>query len=316
VEPTKRRDCYSEITNAIIADLEKGVRPWIPRWNSGTGIPCRPVRNTGEPYRGINVLWLWREADQRGYQNPYWFTYRQAQELGAHVRKGEKSTMIVFADKVTKSETNDKGEEQTKDIPFLRTYYVFNVEQIEGLPEKNRFLTDEVRTANERNEQAEQFFANTSATILHGGRRAFYSVLADHVQMPSLDLFKEPGAYYATLAHEMIHYTGHPTRVPRKFKANTFGTANYAREELVAELGAAFLCADLGLSLEPRPDHADYIGSWLQMLRNDKRALFQAAAIAQKGLDFLHAAQPTQRTEPHPSTTAPTNWNGSSPNSA
>lgn len=289
---TTKKDCYAEITNAIIADLEKGVRPWMPRWDTGSGVPCRPLRNTGEPYRGINVLWLWRAADQFGYCNPRWFTYRQAQEFGAHVRKGEKSTLIVFTDKATKTEKDETGQEKTKEIPFLRHYYVFNAEQIDGLPEKFRPATDDVPTPHERNERAERFFANTGITIRHGGRRAYYSILEDYVQMPPRELFKELTGYYSTLGHEVIHATGNSARVPRNFKPSSFGTANYAREELVAELGAAFLCADLGLSLEPRPDHADYIGSWLQVLRNDKRAIFQAAALAQKATDYLHGLQP------------------------
>ena len=288
---TTKRDCYAEITNAIIADLEKGIRPWMPRWDMGQGMPCRPLRNTGEPYRGINVLWLWRAADEAGYQDPTWFTYRQAQEFGAHVRKGEKSTLIVFTDKVTKTERDETGQEKTKEIPFLRHYYVFNGEQIDGLPERFKPATDDIRTPHERNERADRFFASTGITIRHGGRRAFYSILEDYVQMPPLELFKEAGGYFATLAHEATHATGHPKRVPRNFKPSSFGTANYAREELVAELGAAFLCADLGLSLEPRSDHADYIASWLQVLRNDKRAIFQAAAIAQKAVDYLHGLQ-------------------------
>jgi antirestriction protein ArdC len=295
MEQKTKRDCYAEITNAIIADLEKGVRPWMPRWAMGR-VPCRPLRNTGEPYRGINVLWLWRAASEAGYECRTWLTYRQAQEMGAHVRKGEKSTLIVFTDRVTKTEKDETGQEQTREIPFLRHYYVFNGEQIDGLPEKFKPATDVVRTPHERNQHAEHFFANTGATIRHGGRRAFYSILEDYVQMPPLELFKEPGAYYATLAHEMVHLSGHPTRVPRNFKPSTFGTANYAREELIAEIGAAFLCADLGLSLEPRRDHADYIATWLQVLRNDKRAIFQAAALAQTATDYLHRLQPP-RTE-------------------
>jgi antirestriction protein ArdC len=296
MEQKTKRDCYAEITSAIIADLERGVRPWMPRWDMGRSVQCRPLRNTGEPYRGINVLWLWRAAHEGGYECRTWFTYRQAQEMGAQVRKGEKSTLIVFTDRVTKTEKDETGQEQTREIPFLRHYYVFNGEQIDGLPEKFKPATDEVRTPHERNQHAERFFANTGATIRHGGRRAFYSVLEDYVQMPRLELFKEPGAYYATLAHEMVHLSGHPTRVPRNFKPSTFGTANYAREELIAEIGAAFLCADLGLSLEPRRDHADYIATWLQVLRNDKRAIFQAAALAQKATDYLHRLQPP-RTE-------------------
>lgn len=142
------------------------------------------------------------------------------------------------------------------------------------------------------NAEAAEFFGNTGATLREDPGKAYYSVLEDAVYMPPLSKFEKAERYYSTLAHEIIHWTGHPTRVPRNFPRLVAGASNYAREELVAELGAAFLCADLGLSLTPRPDHADYIGNWLQVLRNDKRAIFQAAALAQKATDFLHRLQP------------------------
>jgi antirestriction protein ArdC len=288
-----RSDCYTEITNAIIADLEQGVRPWQKPWSSGDGTACGPLRSTGEPYRGINTLWLWRQADRAGYTSPYWFTYQQARELGAQVRRGEKSSLVVYANLYAKTEDDDAREPEEKRIPFLKAYSVFNADQIENVPE--RFLpraTPAAGDARENNPRAVEFFANTGAAIREDEERAFYAILEDTIYMPPFRKFEQADRYYSTLAHELTHWTGHPKRTPRKFPKAAFSPATYAREELVAELGAAFLCADLGLNLTPRPDHADYIGNWLQVLRNDKRAIFQAAAYAQKAADFLHALQP------------------------
>ena len=293
MEPTTKKDCYSEITNAIIADLENGVRPWIKPWQSDGAIPCRPLRITGEPYRGINILLLWSAAHRQAFRSAYWLTYQQTRQLGGHVRKGEKSATIVFAGSLTRTERTDQGDDQEVVIPFLKTYSVFNVEQTDGLPEKFQAppAAIPVRHENPRNERAELFFRNTHAEICQGGDRAYYSPLEDRIHMPDLHRFEDSSSFYAILSHELIHWTSPDDRCPRRFRPTTFGTTNYAREELVAELGAAFLCADLGLSLTPRSDHAEYIAGWLDVLRNDKRAIFQAAATAQKAVDFLHLLQ-------------------------
>lgn len=302
---TIRNDCYTEITNAIIADLENGIRPWVRPWESAAATPSRPLRNNGEPYRGINVLWLWRAAQLAGYTSDYWFTYQQARQLGAYVRKGERASLVVYANLYTKTEDDDDREPKERQIPFLKAYSVFNADQVENLPEefKAKEGPEEIRFDHWPNARAAEFFENTGATLREHAARAFYSILEDAVYMPPLSKFEAAERYYSTLAHEMTHWTGHPTRVPRNFPRAGFGTSNYAREELVAELGAAFLCADLGLSLEPRSDHADYIGNWLQVLRNDKRAIFQAAALAQKAADFLHALQPLPATTGRSETT-------------
>lgn len=294
---TNRKDCYAEITNAIIADLEKGIRPWVQPWASGTGKASRPLRHNGEPYRGINVLWLWRAASIAGYRNPYWLTFRQAQELGGHVRRGEKSTLVVYAYLYSKTEDDDAREPEEKRVPFFKAYSAFNSEQVENLPARFTPSTREETPGNDfgPNPRAVEFFANTGAAIREDKDRAYYSVLEDSVYMPPFRSFEKADRYYSTLAHELTHWTGHPTRTPRKFpRAAAFTPATYAREELVAELGAAFLCADLGINLTPRPDHADYISTWLQVLRNDKRAIVQAAAYAQRATDFLHALQPQE----------------------
>ena len=290
-----KTDIYDRITGQIVAELEQGVRPWHKPWSAGhvAGPVSRPLRGCGKPYSGINVLVLWATAMERGYSAPIWMTYRQAAELGAHVRKGEKGTLVVYASKITRSEHDEAtGEDRDRQISFLKSYAVFNVEQIDGLPGHFTATAAPRLNPEQRISRAEGFFAALGADIRHGGNSAHYVPALDFVQMPPFESFRDAGSYYGTLAHEMTHWTGHPTRVQRNFPRLVAGSSNYAREELVAELGAAFLCADLGLSLHPRPDHADYIGSWLQLLRNDKRAIFQAAALAQKATDFLHGLQP------------------------
>lgn len=297
MEQKATKDCYADITNAIIADLEYGVRPWSKPWDGGNAIPCRPLRITGEPYRGINVMLLWSAAHQHGYQSAYWLTYQQAIHQGGNVRKGEKSTTVVFSGTLTRTEKDDRGQEQEKVIPFLKAYSVFNIDQTEGLPDKYRAPAAVAPGSrnNLRCERADGFVANTKADVRHGGDRACYRPLEDRIQMPNLERFKDSDAYYAVLLHELTHWTMRDTRCPRKFKPSIHGTANYAREELVAELGAAFLCADLQIALTPRPDHAEYIACWLEVLRNDKRAIFQAAATAQRAVDFLNSLQSAER---------------------
>ena len=290
-----RKDCYTEITNAILADLEQGIRPWVRPWETGAGTPCRPLRNTGEPYRGINVLWLWSVAARKGYRSPYWLTYNQAQALGAQVRKGEKSSLVVFASLYKKTEDDDAREPEEKKIPFLKAYSVFNAEQIENVPDRFAAKNPPAERAPldiPGADRVRAFLRNTQAKFRTDDEQAYYSVLEDTIYTPPLAAFPDADRFYSTLAHELTHWTGHPSRIPRKFPRAGVGLSNYAREELIAELGAAFLCADLGVNLTPRPDHADYIGDWLQVLRNDKRAIFQAAAVAQQATDFLHALQP------------------------
>jgi antirestriction protein ArdC len=291
----EREDVYNRVTNRIIEQLEQGVRPWTKPWSAGdaAGIAV-PLRATGKPYRGVNVLILWMEAMAHGYTARFWMTYRQAGELGGQVRKGEKGTMVVFTSTVTRIETDD-GEAVERQMRFLRTYHVFNAQQIEGLPAP--FYTPTARpeptAALQRIERAEQFFSHLGAYIRHGGTRAFYALQPDFVQMPPFESFRDGESYYATLGHECVHWTRHPSRLDRDFGRERWGDAGYAREELVAELGASFLAADLGLYLEPREDHAAYVADWLTVLRNDRRAIFVAAAHAQRAIDYLHGQRPT-----------------------
>lgn len=296
-------DVYARVTSRIIEDLEKGVRPWLKPWSASNAENRihRPLRHNGTPYRGINVLLLWGEAIEKGYAAPIWMTYKQAQELGGQVRKGEHGSLVVYADRYTKTESNEQGEEIEREIPFMKGYTVFNVEQIEGLPAQYRVKPEkEKREPLPLIEQAEEFFAATGAVFRHGGNRAFYAPAADFIQLPPAEAFKDGESYAATKAHELTHWTGHESRLAREF-GKRFGDQAYAFEELVAELGAAFLCADLGITPEPREDHAAYLAHWLEVLKQDKRAIFSAAAHAQRAADYLAGlAQPKAEEQPEP----------------
>jgi antirestriction protein ArdC len=301
---TQNKDVYSRVTDKILADLEQGERPWMKPWNAehAAGSITRPLRFNGLPYSGINVMMLWSEAMEKGYSAPIWMTFRQAQELGGHVKKGEHGSLVVYASTVHKTELDeDSGEEIERDIPFMKGYTVFNVEQIEDLP-AHYYATAQAPalTLAERDEKLEAFFAATKADIRHGGNRAFYQITQDFVQMPPFEFFKDTESYYATLGHETCHWTRHPSRLDRDFGRKRWGDEGYAMEELVAELGSAYLCADLGITPEIRDDHSAYIASWLKVLQNDKRAIFTAAAHAQRAADFLHALQPTKELEAEP----------------
>lgn len=295
-----KTDVYERITGQIVAELEKGVRPWLKPWNAehAAGRITRPLRHNGVPYQGINVVMLWAAAVAQGFAAPIWMTFKQAQQLGAHVRRGEKGNLVVYASTVTRTETDEEtGEEQERDVPFMRGYTVFNVEQIEGLPAHFYAPAEPRLDPVQRIDQAEAFFAATGAEIRHGGTQAYYAVHPDYVQMPSFETFRDAESYYATLGHECTHWTRHPSRLDRDFGRKRWGDEGYAMEELVAELGSAFLSADLDLTLEPREDHAAYIGFWLKVLKNDKRAVFAAAAHAQRATDFLHSLQARERRE-------------------
>jgi antirestriction protein ArdC len=288
-----RIDLYSRITNKIIADLEQGVRTWFKPWSAEhtAGRITRPLRSNFQPYNGVNVLVLWSEAVTRGYSCPVWITYKQSEELGGQVRKGERGSMVVYADRFRKTGTNDKGEEVERDIPFLKAYTVFNAEQIDNLPERFHPKPENPLPAELRHAAAETFIGNTGADIRHGGNQAFYASSHDRIQLPPFAAFKDPEGFYATALHELTHWTRHETRLARDFGRKRWGDEGYATEELVAEIGSAFLCADTGVTPEPRPDHAAYIASWLTVLRRDNRAIFTAASHAQRAADYLHTLQ-------------------------
>lgn len=284
---TEPKDLYQRVTEQIIAAIEAGVEtrrmPWH-RSGESAALPLNAV--TRVPYRGVNVLSLWLAAERREYPTGIWATYKQWQELGAQVLRGERATLLVYW-KVSEREAESEGDreegEGTRERRFLaRSFSVFNAAQVEGYtPETGPVLSEA-----ERIESAERFFAALSADIRHGGDEAYYSARTDHIQMPPFGAFHDAGAYYSVLAHEATHWTGSEKRLSREL-GSRFGSEAYAAEELVAELGAAFLCAALGIDSEPRPDHASYIDSWLRILRGDKRAIFTAAGKAQQAVDWM-----------------------------
>ncbi|HYI97518.1 MAG TPA: zincin-like metallopeptidase domain-containing protein [Bryobacteraceae bacterium] len=290
---TEKQDVYTRITNTIVALLEKGVRPWVKPWSGehASGRITRPLRHNGQPYSGINVLMLWASAVQQDFTAPIWMTFNHAADLNAHVRKGEKGSLIVYANRIKQTEQTHAGEEIEREIPFLKGYTVFNVEQIEGLPDSFHSRPQSTLTPVEQIARAEEFFANTGATIRYGGNRAYYAKEVDRIQMPPIEAFIDAETFYATLGHETAHWAGHPSRLARDFGRKAWGDEGYAREELVAELASAFLAADLELGPQIRDAHAAYIASWLTVLKNDKRAIFSAAAHAQRAVDFLHGLQ-------------------------
>jgi antirestriction protein ArdC len=289
-----KADIYQRITDQIVSELEKGVKPWLQPWHAehASGRITRPLRANGVAYRGINVLVLWSAAMEKGYAAPIWMTFKQANELKASVRKGECGSLVVYADKILRSETDAAtGEEAERAIPFMKGYTVFNVEQIDGLPQHFYGAPLPPTHAVERIARAEAFFAATGANVVHGGSRACYVPSTDNIHIPCIDFFRDAESYYATRAHETTHWTRHPSRLDRDFGRKRFGDEGYAMEELVAELGSAFLSADLELTPETRADHASYIASWIKVLKNDRRAIFTAASHAQRAADFLHGLQ-------------------------
>ena len=276
----------ARITQEIIARLESGTKPWIKPWR---GVPVsRPLRACGVPYRGMNVFWLWMVADMCGYASPFWMTYNQAKELCAQVRKGEKSTIAIFYKSYTKEvEAPDTGEKTDESRRVLKAYPVFNADQVEGLPERfHPAATLEVVEPEGRQAELDSFFANIPAVLRHQGDEAYYEPVADRVTMPPAHLFSGFDHYYATLAHELSHWTGHASRLDRNLK-NRFGSAAYAAEELIAELSSAMLGAELGLPVTHLDSHASYIEHWLKLLKQDDRAILTAAAKAEEASRLL-----------------------------
>ncbi len=282
------RDLYSEVTDKIIAELEKGAAPWVKPWKSLGGAHWPHNAASGRPYSGINVLLLWITEMERGYSSQGWVTFKQALELGGSVRKGEKATQIVFVKPLTFKEKDgngapvkdENGDDVERHVNMLRGYYVFNVEQCEGLRLPNAKPRPPVPT----DPEFDAWVARTGAEVRHGGDMACYRPSTDRIDMPPRDAFKTSAQYSATMLHELGHWTGHKTRLDRSLRGR-FGDAEYAAEELIAELTAAYRCAAMGIDGDLR--HAGYIDHWLKLLKSDKRAIFTAAAAAQKAAQYL-----------------------------
>lgn len=299
----ERFDVYQHVTDKIVAALEAGTRPWEQPWRS-TACSLRPLRFNGEPYRGVNVLMLWASAQERGFSSPYWMTFQQAQTISGAVRKGERGTKVVKAGQSVfgddKAEGGDEGgdgggeTDGPKVRRWLKAYTVFNCDQIDGLPERYRTAEAEPPPLPERLDAADRFFANIPVKVTHGGDRAFYRISTDDIHMPAFELFRDAEHHAATLAHELIHWTRHPLRLDRDFGRKAFGDEGYAKEECVAELGAAYVGAILGLRPDHIEDHAAYLASWLKVLREDKRFIFTAASHAQRAADLLESYQSAQ----------------------
>lgn len=293
-----RASLYSEITDRIITDLERGCVPWVRPWGAAKaaiGLPKNVA--SGRSYSGINILILWSAVIERGYTSQNWLTFRQALALGGTVRKGEHGITIVHADRFVPKEEKERAKAEDIEpqaIPYLKRFTVFNVAQCDGLPEHVHQQTGPL-PERETIPHAEALIGASGADIRIGGDRAFYMPGADFIQLPPQPAFFQQINYYRTCFHELGHWTGHQTRLSRDM-SSSFGSNSYAREELVAEMAAAFVCSSLGI--EPTVRHADYIGSWLTVLREDNRAIFRAASLASKAADFLLAFNVGAESEP------------------
>ncbi len=286
---------YDEVTARIIAELEAGRVPWgAPGAKAGLGLPKNAL--TGRAYSGVNILILWHRVVRAGFATQTWLTYRQAQEMGGHVMKGERGVTACHADtfipKAERERAEQDGEEPGR-VPFLKRFTLFNVEQCEGLPEDAYACAVPLPEA-EIIPHAERLIAATGADFRIGGTKAFYVPSQDFIRVPPQPAFFEQVNYYRTCFHELGHWTGHETRLARDL-SHSFGSKPYAREELVAEMASAFVCASLGIA--PTVRHTDYIGSWLEVLREDNRAIFRAASQASKAADFILAFRDAEKAE-------------------
>lgn len=267
-----------EITGKILAEMETGNLPWVKPW-SGKGLNNMPRNGVSKrAYSGVNVLLLWLAAEKFGYASNKWLTYKQAVELGGNVRKGEKATQIIYYSTFEKE--NSKGD--IDNIPFLKTFNVFSAEQCENLDALQE--PPLVINQEKRNADCEAFFISTKAEIQNFGGRAYYAAKEDKIVLPPYETFNSANGYYATGLHELVHWSGNEKRCNREF-GKRFGDKAYAAEELVAELGAAFMCAEFGF--DAITQHAAYIQHWIDLLKDDSKAFFTAASKASQATEYL-----------------------------
>ena len=274
-------DLYQQITDQSLEAMDQAQGQGRRLWDAQPSLPLNLA--TGKPYTGMNTLILWGAALSRGYQSPYWLTYKQATEKGGQVRKGEHGTRAVFFKPYESRDTDpDTGEETTTDRLIMKSFTVFNLDQIDGITAPAM----EARPAFEVMADAERLLQRTPAPIREGGPSACYIPSRDEIHMPARETFVNPEAFYSVAYHEATHATGHQSRLARQFSTR-FGDEAYAMEELVAELGAAFLCAEVGILPQTRADHAHYLAHWVRVLRSDRKAIFTAAAAASKAAAFI-----------------------------
>ncbi len=294
---TSRANLYQDVTDRIIRELEQGCVPWVQPWSAASA-PLGMPRSAASRkfYSGINVLILWDSVIRHGYAHQEWLTFRQALSLGGHVRKGERGTAICYADRFIPKKEQERAREfgdAPNAVPFLKRFVVFNVEQCDGLPSHIVAPPKPVAPC-EQSPQAEALIAASGATFVEGGGEAFYHRGEDFIRLPFRETFLSPADYYCTALHELGHWTAHPARLNRDLQ-HRFGSSAYAREELIAELTSAFLCAHL--NIVPQIRHADYLGHWLQVLKEDCRAIFHATSQTSKATDFILAFQPSREAE-------------------
>ncbi len=290
VGKTARPNLYRQVTDKIIAELEAGIAPWVRPW-AGVADAAAPFGlpkngQTGKTYSGINILLLWAAAFETARRTQVWLTYRQAQSLGGQVRKGERGAMVVYRDSFVPKAERERAAatgEDPETVGFLKRYTVFNADQCDGLPE-TLYQTARPLPHREAIPQAETLIEATGADFRIGGDEAFYAPARDYIQIPPQPLFFEQIDYYRTAFHELGHWTGHESRLDRQLKTRK-GSKDYAREELVAEMTTAFVCAAMGIV--PTVRHTDYLGAWLAVLKEDKRAIFRAASLASKAADYI-----------------------------
>ena len=278
-----RRDLYAEVSARITSELEGGAAPWVKPWaaTSGANTPCNAITN--RPYSGCNVVLLWLARD-RGWPTPRFLTFKQAIEAGGNVRRGEHGTKVYFV-KQLRIEDSEDEQADPRTIPMLRQYTVFNVSQCENLPDSIKAGKPmRVRNPDARDALADDFMRSTGADIREGSGEAYYAPGRDFISMPAFAAFKGADHFYSVTFHELTHWTGHKSRLDRDLK-NRFGSWAYAGEELVAELGAAFLCAEFGFDGDIR--NAGYIATWIDLLKSDKRAFFTACNRASQAADYL-----------------------------
>lgn len=293
-----RASLYDEITDKIIAELEAGRVPWVQPWGTEAAkAPLSMPRNaaSARPYSGINVLILWGAVIERGFSGQSWLTFRQALALGGHVRKGERGTTVVYADRFVPADERRRSREtgeEAQAVPFLKRFTVFNTDQCDGLS-ADVATTAPMPLPGMIEPQVEALIKATGIDFRIGGNRAFYMPAEDYVQVPPPAAYFEPINWHRTALHELGHASGHPSRLNRDL-GGSYGTKKYAFEELIAELCAAFSCASLGIV--PTVRHADYIGSWLEVLREDNRAIVRAASQASKAADYLLGFLPADPT--------------------